>query len=105
MPRQKNIVWTAEILEIDIELSLAQLCEACAAGNEDIESLVEGGVLEPTGNSRSRWRFAGDSLLRAKRALRLQQDLGLNVAGVALVLDLLDELNLLREELRRRDEL
>jgi hypothetical protein len=36
--------------------------------------------------------------------LRLQQDLGLNAAGVALALDLIDEMNRLREELRRRGD-
>ncbi|HEX9852953.1 MAG TPA: chaperone modulator CbpM [Woeseiaceae bacterium] len=105
MPRQKSIVLSAEILEIDIELSLTELCEACGAGSDTIVLLVEGGVLEPSGAGTSRWRFSGDSLQRAKRALRLQQDLGLNVAGIALALDLLDELYLLRGELRRRDEL
>jgi chaperone modulatory protein CbpM len=104
MPRKKSLVLSAEILEIDLELSLPQLCEACGAEGDEIVLLVEAGVLEPSGDSRSHWRFAGESLQRARRALRLQQDLGLNAAGAALVLDLIDEMNRLREELRRRGD-
>jgi len=104
MPQRKDRILTAEILEIDLELSLTQLCEACGAASEDIVMLVEAGVLEPSGGSRSHWQFSGESLQRARRALRLQQDLGLNVAGAALALDLIDEMNRLREELRRRGD-
>jgi chaperone modulatory protein CbpM len=104
MPRQKSFVLSAEILEIDLELSLAQLCEACGVEDDDIVLLVEAGILEPSGDSISHWRFAGASLQRARRALRLQQDLGLNAAGAALALDLIDEMNRLREELRRRGD-
>jgi chaperone modulatory protein CbpM len=37
---------------------------------------------------------------RARRALRLQRDLDLNLAGAALALDLLDEVEILRERVR-----
>lgn len=104
MPRKKSFVLSAEILEIDLELSLPQLCEACGVEGDDIVLLVEAGVLEPRGDSRNDWRFAGENLQRARRALRLQQDLGLNAAGAALALDLIDEMNRLREELRRRGD-
>jgi chaperone modulatory protein CbpM len=40
-------------------------------------------------------------LEQARRALRLQQDFGVNVAGAAPALDLLDELNRLRTDLKR----
>ena len=104
MPRKKSFVVSAEILEIDLELSLPQLCEACGVEGNEIVLLVEAGILEPSGDTRHHWRFTGESLHRARRALRLQQDLGLNAAGVALALDLIDEMNRLREELRRRGD-
>ena len=58
-------------------------------------------MLEPVGSDRDRWRFPGISLERARRAFRLQQDLGVNVAGAALALNLLDELDRLRTDLKR----
>ena len=48
------------------------------------------------------WHFSGAALRRVRRALRLERDLELNLAGVALALDLMDELEQLRNELRAR---
>jgi chaperone modulatory protein CbpM len=45
--------------------------------------------------------FSGCALLRARAALRLVRDLEVSVAGAALVLDLLDEIETLRARLRR----
>jgi chaperone modulatory protein CbpM len=101
MSNRKKFGFAAEILEVDIELSLSQMCQACGAEGEDIVKLVEEGVLQPIGKARNRWSFPGASLERARRALRLQQDLGVNVAGAALALDLIDELDRLRAELKQ----
>jgi chaperone modulatory protein CbpM len=46
----------------------------------------------------SEWRFSGAALRRARIALRLERDLGVNLPGVALALDLLEELQRLRRE-------
>jgi chaperone modulatory protein CbpM len=51
---------------------------------------------------RTEWHFSGAALRRARVAVRLERDLELNLAGVALALDLLDELAQLRHELRAR---
>ena len=101
MSKRRKVSLTAVILEVDVELSLTQMCEACSVESEEVIKLVEEGVLEPLGSDRDRWRFPGISLQRARMALRLQQDLGVNVAGAALALDLLDELNKLRTDLKR----
>lgn len=88
------------ILEEQNQLTLADLCRACAVHAERIIELVDAGVLEPQGLEPDRWRFGGASLYRARKALRLQRDLGIDLAGVALALELLDEIELLRTRLR-----
>ncbi|MBC8379409.1 MAG: MerR family transcriptional regulator, partial [Planctomycetes bacterium] len=45
------------------------------------------------------WRFSGSSLVRVRSAQRLQRDLGVNLAGIALALDLIEELDNLRTQL------
>jgi chaperone modulatory protein CbpM len=45
------------------------------------------------------WRFSMNDLRRIKTALRLQRDLEVNLAGVALVLDLLDQLKELETQM------
>ena len=42
--------------------------------------------------SQEHWRFTGVHLLRAKVALRLHRDLGVNFASAALALQLMEEL-------------
>jgi chaperone modulatory protein CbpM len=89
------------ILEEETELTLGELCRACAVHAECIVELVEEGVLEPVGHSAVQWRFAGASLRRARVVLRLREDLGVNTAGAALILDLMDEIESLRAQLKR----
>jgi chaperone modulatory protein CbpM len=90
---------TGVILEEQMELTLADVSRSCAVHAEYIVELVDEGVLAPVGRDPRRWRFTGTQLRRASVALRLQRDLGINLAGVALALELLDELNELRARL------
>ena len=94
---------TSFILEEQTALSLDDLSRACAAQAERIVALVQEGALAPDDETRQqppeRWHFTGVHLQRAQIALRLQDDLGLNPAGAALALELLDELKLLRARL------
>ena len=88
------------ILEEQTQLTLIDLCGACAVHAEQIIELVDAGVLEPLGREPAHWRFGGASLKRVHAALRLQRDLEINLAGVALALELLDEIELLRMRVR-----
>lgn len=92
--------YVAEILDETVELTLGDLSRACAVHAELIVEMVEAGLVEPRGNSPSEWRFPGPSLRRVQVALRLQRDLDINLPGAALAIDLLDELEALRTQLR-----
>jgi chaperone modulatory protein CbpM len=89
------------LLEEHAELTLAEVCRACAVQDERIVELVEEGVLAPAGPEPRLWRFTYVHVRRARVALRLQQDLGLNPAGAALALELLEEVEALRARLER----
>ncbi|MDR3453231.1 MAG: chaperone modulator CbpM [Rhodoferax sp.] len=91
---------TVFILEEQTGLTLAELCRACMAQTDFIAELVEEGVLTPAGQVPDQWRFTGVQVRHASVAVRLQRDLGVNVAGAALALQLLDELEALRARLR-----
>ncbi len=88
------------ILEEQTGLTLADLCRACAVHDEQIIALVDVGVLEPQGSEPGRWRFGGASLHRARRVLRLQREFDIDLAGAALALDLLNEIESLRTRVR-----
>ena len=88
------------ILDEQAPLTLAELTRACAAHAELIVELVEEGVLAPIGHEPHHWRFTGAHMRRARVAVHLQRDLGVNLAGAALALQLLDEVDALRARLR-----
>lgn len=81
-------------------LTLDEFCSACAVERDWIVVLVNEGILEPIGHKQSQWQFSGISLHRARTAIRLERDLGVNPAGAALVLDLLEEIASLRARLK-----
>ena len=90
-----------EILDEQIEFTLSELCLACDREEEWIIRLVDEGLLDPKGEDQQNWRFSGTNLARVYSAMRLERDLGVNIAGIALALELLDEV----EELRLRIKL
>ena len=92
------------ILEEQTQLTLADLCYACDIETQQIVELVNIGVLDPQGREPELWIFGGENLQRARKALRLQRDLDINLAGVALILELLDEIESLRTRLRVLDD-
>lgn len=77
--------------EIIDALDLHDLCRFCRVEEAWVIDMVEHGVLEPEGASTQTWRFHGISISRARKASRLRRDLGINTAGLAMVLSLLEE--------------
>lgn len=91
----------AIILEEQTDLTLREVSQACAvrfaaAGYQHafVDQFEDG-------FDAHRWRFTGTHLRRATVAIRLQRDLGVNLAGAALALELLDEVAMLRARLRK----
>ncbi len=96
-------VLTGTLLDDRVYLSLTEISDACSTRTEWVVELVEEGILEPSGKERSHWQFSGNSLSRAHTARRLQHDLEINLAGVALVLNLLEEIEALRSRIRNQE--
>ena len=98
---QTNITWIeGSIVENEVHMTIVELSPASRTPEELIMSWVSEGVLSPSGSTPQDWRFSGDSLRRAKTAAHLTHDLELNVPGVALALELLDEIAQLRTRLQ-----
>jgi chaperone modulatory protein CbpM len=70
----------------------------CDTKENWVVTLVDHGVVTPVARAAPEWEFTPSHIARARKAARLMRDLGLNVAGVALVLDLIEE----RDALARR---
>lgn len=88
-----------QVVEEEVSMSLAELCQACGTDSALVLQLVEHGVVAPLGAAPPAWVFTGSSLRRTRTALRLLRDLELNLQGAALAVDLLDEIARLQREL------
>jgi chaperone modulatory protein CbpM len=66
---------------------------------------VNYGIIEPVETRASLetryWLFDLAALIRLRKALRLQRDLRLNLPGLAMSLDLLDEVETMRREINQ----
>jgi len=89
------------VIEEASGFTLIELCQACGVDADEVRIWVLEGVLEPVGQGPHDWCFAGSALRRARLATRLARDLEVNAAGVALALDLLDEIAELRSRLNQ----
>ncbi|QAX83074.1 chaperone modulatory protein CbpM [Pseudomonas sp. DTU12.3] len=83
-----------------VQLDLAEFCEAADLSDVYVIEIVEHGILEPQGAQPREWLFTDYELALAKRAAKLRHDLELEWEGVALALDLLEEVRELRTENR-----
>lgn len=90
-----------------ITYTITEIQALCVVDKQMLEEMVAHGILEPAmGETFDSWIFDYLALHRAQRALRLHQDLAINWPGIALALDLLDELQELRQTvavLKKRD--
>jgi chaperone modulatory protein CbpM len=89
---------TGEIFDESSALSLNDLTRMFAVDEQRVVEWVEEGVISVIEVDGAHWRISGTQLRRARIALRLERDLGVNPAGVALALQLLEELQRFRRE-------
>ena len=101
MKEQMRSLIQGAVVEDELHLSLQELCRASQAPVEQVHIWVVEGVLEPIGHAPQEWRFTGSSLRRARVAVRLTRDLEVNASGIALALDLLDEISALQAQLQQ----
>src|SRR5210317_643777 len=100
MNSKKTKLLRGDLLDEDVEMTLAQLFQACELSEAQIIELVEQGIIDPLGPEPAEWRFVSVSLRRIRITRNLQRDLGVNAPGAALALELLEEIEELRARLR-----
>ncbi|MBV4460568.1 chaperone modulatory protein CbpM [Pseudomonas sp. COR58] len=83
-----------------VQLDMAEFCEATDLSDAYVIEIVEHGILEPQGAQPREWRFTDVELTLARRAAKLRRDLELEWEGVALAMELLEEVKALRAENR-----
>ncbi len=93
-------ILSGDLIEQDMEFTVEELCRSCMLQLDRVVELVQEGVLDPSSGSYTQWRFKASSIRRVRTAMRLQRDLGVNLAGAALALELLNRIAELESRLR-----
>jgi chaperone modulatory protein CbpM len=91
------------VLSEEVRLSVHEICSVCDVERDALIEMVMEGLVEPVdlGLHPREWRFSGTTVTRIRTAQRLQRDLGVNLSGAALALELLEEIDRLRRWCRR----
>jgi chaperone modulatory protein CbpM len=84
----------------DTWLALEEFSRACGVERAYVEELMIEGLVTPS-RREPELGFGGAELARVRRILRLQRDFEAGLASVAVMLDLIDEVDRLRGLLRR----
>ncbi|MGE0128565.1 MAG: chaperone modulator CbpM [Blastocatellales bacterium] len=83
------------------QLTLDGLAERTGLHPNLIERFVECGLIEPAQLAGAQMLFDVDCIVRLRKIERLRRDLGANMAGTAVILDLLDRMITLQRENER----
>lgn len=86
-------------------IAVAEVCRLYTIEQTAVIELVELGIVASRGSSPEEWLVSVDSLPRLRIAARLIRDLGVNVTGAALVVELLEDRSALERRVRRLERL
>ncbi len=92
-----------ECLPMDdgVLLQTADIARACGESESWVLELVQAAILETAQAPAASVQFDAQALFLAHRVRRLQRDLGVNLEGAALALQLLERIDRLEAQLRR----
>jgi MerR HTH family regulatory protein len=81
-------------------LSVDELAKAASLGTERVEVIIGFGLIEPAARTMAGPLFTRSALERLQRIARLRRDLGINLSGIAAVLDMRERIETLQQEVQ-----
>ncbi len=86
-------------------IAATEICQLCHIELTAVAELVDLGLVSPRGSLPEAWQFPATELSRLRTAARLMRDLGVNVSGAALAVELLESQRELERRIRRLERL
>jgi chaperone modulatory protein CbpM len=86
-------------------IAASEICRLCSLELDAVIELAELGLVSPRGYAPEQWQLPAAALPRLAVAGRLMHDLGINVSGAALAVELLEAQRDLERRLRRLERL
>lgn len=91
--------FNAEVIDEQCSFDLQHFAQACGQSPDWVLQLIEYDILSVASTPETH-QFMGEDVARARRAYRLQRDFDASLAAVAVMLDLIDEVQQLRKQLK-----
>lgn len=82
-------------------IAAREICRLCRLELEVVIELADLGLVSPRGYAPEQWQLPAAALPRLAVAARLMHDLGVNVTGAALAVELLEAQRDLERQVRR----
>jgi chaperone modulatory protein CbpM len=101
----RTTVLDARLLGEGDWIAVTDVCRVCLIDMAVVVELVELGVVVSRGTSPEEWLVPAAALPRLRVAGRLMRDLGVNVTGAALAVELLEARGELERRVRRLERL
>ena len=95
----KDTLLIGVLIEEQTTTSFTEVCQKYNIPAELLQEMIEQGLFSLQSSEIEKIALNQKELRRIESAFRLHHDLGINLAGVALALDLLDEINQMHQEL------
>ncbi|HET7758257.1 MAG TPA: chaperone modulator CbpM [Steroidobacteraceae bacterium] len=86
-------------------LAVTEICRLCSIDPGAVRELAELGLVSPREDPTGEWQFPATALPRLRVVGRLMRDLGVNVSGAALAVELLEAQRALERDIRRLERL
>lgn len=87
------------LMDENTTISFVDVCQKCNISEDVLIEMIEHGLFPASTTAVKNIHIDQQTFTRIQSACRLQQDLGINLPGVVLVLELLDELEKAQKEL------
>jgi len=87
-----------QLIDEETLITVDELCRHCMVEVTEVVTFVQEGILDPADDAlraehADSWQFHISSVKRVRTVVHLQRDLGVNLAGAALALELLDRIS------------
>ena len=98
-------MYEAQLLGEADWITASEICRVCRLELDAVIELAELGLVSPRGCAPEQWQLPAAALPRLAVAGRLMRDLGINVSGAALAVELLEAQRDLERQIRHLERL
>lgn len=104
--RKRAIVLTRTFMKRPSAITAEEIAVLCETHPHLIDRFVDLGLVEPLGRDdyTNKWLFDEETIPIVRKIIRLRNQLGINYAGIGVILDLLSRIERLERRIRELEK-